>query len=371
MQIEQRDVSIRDLANGYADDGEGGVRGLSGTLDIRPPFQREFVYKDKQRNAVIETVMQHFPLNVMYFAVRDDGTFEVMDGQQRTISICQYVTGEYSINQRSFANLPQDKQDEILDYKLLVYFCEGTPSEKLDWFRTINIAGERLTDQELRNAVYHGPWVTDAKKWFSRTAGPAVVAGENYVTGSAIRQELLETALKWICLRDDLDFIESYMDKVRSQPNATELWTYFQQVISWAKSTFPVTRKQLTAVRWGELYKKHGSNFPDGNALEQRVSELMSDEDVENKVGIYSYVLDNDERHLTIRAFNTKQRTEAFERQKGFCSNPSLSGHSQQQKFDIDQMEADHITPWSKGGATTSENCQMLCRDCNRRKGSI
>lgn len=371
MKIQQRDVTIRDLVSGYTDDGEGGVRGLDGTLDIRPPFQREFVYKDKQRDAVIETVMNQFPLNVMYFAVREDGTFEVMDGQQRTISICQYVSGDFSYNQRSFANLPADKQEAILDYKLLVYFCEGTPSEKLDWFRVINIAGEKLTDQELRNAVYHGPWVTDAKKWFSRTGGPAAAAGDGYVAGTPIRQELLETALKWICLRDGLGNVEEYMDKMRSQPNATELWNYYQQVLNWAKSTFPVPRKQLTSVRWGELFHKHGATFPDGNSLEERVSSLMADEDVENKVGIYAYVLDGDERQLTIRAFSIKQRTEAFERQKGVCANPSLSGHDPSKKFEIGEMEADHITPWSKGGATIAENCQMLCRECNRRKGAI
>ena len=168
MKIELKKVTVRDLVEEYHDDGEGGVCGYGGKLDIRPPFQREFVYKDKQRDAVIETINQGFPLNVMYWAVREDGTYEVIDGQQRTISIAQYVEGDYSLDGLGFFNLQDDEQERILDYALQVYVCEGTASEKLAWFRIINIAGERLTNQELRNAVYAGPWVSDAKRHFSR-----------------------------------------------------------------------------------------------------------------------------------------------------------------------------------------------------------
>jgi hypothetical protein len=170
MNIDLKEIKVRDLTNGYQDNAENGVVGFSGKLDIRPPYQREFIYKDKQRDAVINTVTKIFPLNVMYWAVREDGNFEIIDGQQRTISICQYVNNDFSINGLAFHNLPKDKQEQILDYKLMVYFCSGTDSEKLDWFETINIAGEELTPQELKNAVYSGSWVSDAKRYFSKNS---------------------------------------------------------------------------------------------------------------------------------------------------------------------------------------------------------
>jgi hypothetical protein len=371
MKIEPRNVKIRDLVVGYEDNGEGGVTALTKRLDVRPPYQREFVYKDKQRNAVIETIINGFPLNVMYFAVREDGTEEVMDGQQRIISICQYVSGDFSHLDKSFSNLASDIQSKILDYELLVYHCEGTPSEKLEWFRVINIAGERLTDQELRNAVYHGPWLTDAKKWFSRTGGPAISEGDGYINGSPIRQEILEMALEWICARDALPRVETYMDLNRGKTNASELWNHFSQVINWAKTTFPVIRRELKSVKWGDLFLEFSDDVLDPDLLEARIKSLMVDEEVTSKSGIYNYVLDGKERHLSIRAFSDKSKTEAFERQKGICANPSYSGHDVNDVFPFEKMEADHITPWSQGGKSTSENCQMLCQECNRRKGSI
>ena len=196
MNIELKEIKVRDLTTGYEDNQDDGVIGYGSKLDIRPPYQREFIYKDKQRDAVIDTVTKKFPLNVMYWAVRKDGEFEIIDGQQRTISICQYVNNDFSINGLAFHNLPKDKQEELLDYELMVYFCEGTDSEKLEWFKTINISGEKLTDQELRNAVYSGSWVTDAKRYFSRNSRPKI--GDEYLGGSANRQEYLETAIKWI-----------------------------------------------------------------------------------------------------------------------------------------------------------------------------
>ena len=188
MKVELHDIAVRELIAGYSDDGEGGVTGYSGNLDIRPPYQREFVYKDRQRDAVIDTITKGFPLNVMYWADRGDGKYEVIDGQQRTISVAQYVENEFSFNGLYFANLPDDKQNEILDYGLSIYICAGTDSEKLEWFRTINIAGERLTDQELRNAVYAGSWVSDAKRYFSRSGNPAYATGQDYMKGAPIRQ---------------------------------------------------------------------------------------------------------------------------------------------------------------------------------------
>lgn len=376
MKIERREVTVAELVQDYTDNGEGGVTGLGGVLDVRPPYQREFVYKDAQRAAVIDTVHKRFPLNVMYWVVRDDGTYEVLDGQQRTISLCQYASGDFSFDFGSgpkyFHNLTADERERFLDYELLVYVCEGSDSEKLDWFRIVNIAGEKLTNQELRNAVYHGQWLADAKRYFSRTGGAAAGVSEGYVKGTPIRQELLEKALDWICLRDGLPAVEAYMAQHQHDPNATDLWSFFQNVIQWAKSTFPVRRKELASVDWGKLYHAHGQTFPDGDALEVRVAELMADEDVQKKPGIYAYVLDGDERHLRIRAFTSNQKREAYERQAGLCANGTkcrTPGNSDgQQRFELTEMEADHIKPWSKGGHTVPDNCQMLCQPCNRQK---
>ncbi|MBL7975568.1 MAG: DUF262 domain-containing protein, partial [Candidatus Kapabacteria bacterium] len=198
MKIELRTITVKELAEGYKDNAEQGVIGYGGKLDIRPPYQREFIYKDKQRDAVINTITKGFPLNVMYWAVRQDGNFEVIDGQQRTISICQYMQGDFSFNGLYYHNLPDDKQEQLNNYELMVYVCSGTDSEKLEWFRTINIAGEKLTDQELRNAVYAGSWLSSAKRYFSKTGCAAYQIGHDYLNGSAIRQEYLETAIDWI-----------------------------------------------------------------------------------------------------------------------------------------------------------------------------
>lgn len=361
MKIELKEITVRELTAGYADNAENGVVGYGGRLDIRPPFQREFIYKDKQRDAVINTVTKDFPLNVMYWAVRKDGTFEVIDGQQRTISVCQFVEGDFSVRigsfpeNRAFHNLQNDEQKQILDYKLMVYICSGADSEKLEWFKTINIAGEKLTDQELRNAVYAGPWVSDAKRYFSKNNRPKI--GDDYLGGSANRQEYLETAINWISEGN----IEYYMSKKQHEPHATELWLYFQEVINWVKAVFPKYRKEIKGIEWGFLYNEFGNESHNPTKLEEEVARLMEDEDVGSKKGIYTYVLTRKEKHLNIRAFSPNQKRESYEKQKGIC--PVCNNH-----FEIDEMEADHITPWHEGGKTTAENCQMLCKEDNRRK---
>lgn len=357
MKIELKEITIRELTDGFEDNDEAGVIGFGGKLDIRPPYQREFIYKDKQRDAVINTVRNDFPLNVMYWAVRDDGNFEVIDGQQRTISVCQYVNSDYSFKNLYFHNLPDDKQEQILNYKLTVYLCSGTDSEKLDWFRTINIAGEKLTDQELRNAVYSGPWVTDAKRYFSKTGCPAYAIGSDYLTGSPIRQEYLETAIEWVAQGT----VEDYMSIHQHDPNASALWIYFQAVISWVKATFPKYRKEMKGIDWGILYNQFQANVYDANKLENEIATLMMDEDVTKKSGVYRYVLTRDEKYLNIRSFTDNQKREAYERQKGICVK--CGNH-----FELVEMEADHATPWHAGGKTSAENCQMLCKDDNRRK---
>lgn len=357
MKIQLLEVTVRELAAGYADNDEGGVVGYGGKLDIRPAYQREFIYKDKQRDAVVNTVRKNFPLNVMYWAVREDGGYEVIDGQQRTISICKYVDGDFAFENRYFHNLQSDEQQQILDYKLMIYSCSGTDSEKLEWFRTINIAGEKLTEQELRNAVYSGPWVTDAKRYFSKTNCAAYNIGGDYLQGTAIRQDYLETVISWISDDD----IEGYMAKQQLKPNANELWLFFKSVIDWVQATFPKYRREMKGVDWGVLYKQFKDKEFDTKALEAEVRELMEDEDVTRKSGIYAYVLTRKEKHLSIRAFTDKQKREAYERQAGIC--PVCGEH-----FEIQAMEADHITPWHEGGKTNAENCQMLCKEDNRRK---
>ena len=357
MKIDPKEITIKKLTDGFVDNEEQGVVAYAGKLDIRPRYQREFIYKDKQRDAVIDSVRRDFPLNVMYWAVRNDGDYEVIDGQQRTLSICQYVNGDFSINGLAFHNLQDDQQQQILDYKLMIYFCSGTDSEKLDWFRTINIAGEEHTDQELRNAVYAGPWTASAKPIFSKTNCAAYGLASNYLRGSPIRQEYLETAIDW----HSKGKIEEYMSKHQHDKNATPLWQYFQKVIGWVKATFPEYRREMKGVHWGGLYNQFKDKEYDTDRLEKQIAKLMMDDDVARKSGIYPYVLDEDERHLNIRAFSDNMKREAYERQKGICVKCK-------KKFQFDEMEGDHIKPWHQGGKTNAANCQMLCKEDNRRK---
>ena len=357
MEIELKEITVGELADGFEDKAESGVIGFKGRLDIRPPYQREFIYKDKQRDAVIDTVIKEFPLNVMYWAVRDDGDFEVIDGQQRTISVCQYVNGDFSYKDMYFHNLQDDKKEQIHNYKLTIYLCSGTDSEKLEWFKTINIAGEKLTDQELRNAVYSGSWVSDVKRYFSRNSCPAYGMGSVYLNGSPIRQDYLETTIKWI----SNDSIEHYMAEHQHEPNSNELWLYFQSVINWVKAVFPKYRKEMKGTQWGFLYNEFKNQKLDSKKLEEEITELMQDEDVTNKKGIYSYVLDRKEKCLNIRTFSNNQKRETYERQKGICVECK-------KHFEINEMEADHITPWHEDGRTSAENCQMLCKYDNRTK---
>ena len=368
VQIELRHITVGDLVSGYSDDGEGGVRGFGGELDIRPPFQREFVYGEKQRTAVIDTVMRDYPLNVMYWADRGEDAFpryEIIDGQQRTISLAQYAANDFSFtdllsrHNLFFENLPPGRQQAILDYELTVYVCSGTDSEKLDWFRTINIAGAELTAQELRNAVYSGSWVADAKRWFSRNGCAAQKLGGKYLTGKANRQEHLETAVRWISGGD----IENYMGRHQHDEDADELWAHFKKVVDWVRNVFPEYRPAMKQVDWGPLHDEHKNDVLDPDILESRVAQLVADDDVQSQPGIYRYVLAGDERHLNLRSFTTNQKQRAYEKQDGGCPRC-------RETFDIGQMEADHITPWSKGGRTDDANCQVLCKGCNRRKGA-
>ena len=375
MKIELKRVTIREVAENYRDNDEEGVVGYNGRLNIRPKYQREFVYDGKQRDAVLGTIRKGFPLNVMYWAVNDDGTYEVLDGQQRTVSFCQYVAGNFSIDidghPMAMQNLNQPQKDQILNYELMVYICEGNDQDKLDWFKTINIAGAELTAQELRNAVYTGPWLTHAKSIFSKSNGAAYGLASKYVTGAPIRQELLERALKW----KSAGSIDQYMSDHQLDQNANELWTYFQNVIWWVQQTFKTYRKEMKAVEWGQLYDSYKDQQFDTDKLEIQTTELMQDPDVTKPSGIYAYLLTGDEKYLSIRKFDDRDKRAAYERQKCKCAYGTRCrspGNSDgQQVFEIGDMHGDHINPWSKGGKTVAENCQMLCIPCNRYKSDL
>ena len=360
MKIELLDLTVRDIVEDYYDDGDDGVTGYGGKLDIRPPFQRAFVYDEKERNAVIDSILKGFPLNVMYWSDRENGEYEIIDGQQRTISIAQYVEGDFSFNKQYFHNLPSDKQELILDYELMVYVCSGTDSEKLEWFKTINIAGKELTPQELRNAVYAGTWLSNAKRYFSWNGCVAYKIGNAYLKGRPNRQEYLETAIKWI---SEDSSIEDYMGKHQHDEDASPLWEYFQSVIEWVESTFTTKRPAMKGVDWGTLYNDFGDADLDTDKIEQETARLVLDDDVTRQPGIYPYILTRDEKHLNIRAFTNSMKQKVYEKQSGVCVKCD-------DEFTIKEMEADHITPWSEGGKTDEENCQMLCKKCNREKSA-
>ena len=390
MKIELHKITVRELTEGYVDNQEAGVKAYGGKLDVRPPFQREFVYNDKERDAVIDTIVNNFPLNVMYWSVREPWNadvpvhndvqdededvrtprYEIIDGQQRTISICQYVNGDFAHLFRYFDNLTKEEKDQILNYELYIYRCTGTDKEKLKWFKTINIAGKKLTNQELLNAVYASPWLSDAKRYFSKSNCGAYLMGNKYLTGSPIQQDYLETVLRWAADANKTASgtlaplsIEQYMaEHSIKDSDATALWLYFQQVINWVQAKFKY-RSVMKGVDWGAIYNKYGEEHINIEEMEQRISALIQDSDVGNQKGIYWYVFDADERHLQIRAFDGNTKRRQYEKQQGIC--PICGKH-----FELEQMEADHITPWSQGGHTTPDNCQMLCRDCNRRKSS-
>lgn len=363
MKIKLEQISVRDVVDGYFE-SDDDVFGYNWTLNIRPSYQRNFVYKDKERNAVINTIMKHFPLNVMYWSKNSDNTFEMLDWQQRTISFCQYVQGDFSVGEKYFHSLTNEEQETFLDYKLSIYICEWTEREKLDWFEVINIAWKPLTKQELRNAIYHWPFVSDAKTKFSKRNCPAYGLAKDYLNGSCDRQDYLETAISWLTKWE----IEEYMSEHQKDENANPLWTYFQNVIDRIMIVFinqsAERKKLMNWLDWGKLYDKYWSqtfNKEKKEALEIEIGNLIKDKEVQDKKGIYPYVLTGDERNLNLRTFDEDIKQEKYAEQNWICAKCG-------EHFDLSEMEADHITPRSQGGKTNAENCQMLCRECNRRK---
>ena len=372
MTIDEMDVTVGQVYDGYINSDEQGVRGYGGLLDIRPPYQREFIYSEKEQRAVITTVLHGYPLNVMYWVKRSDDAecpYEVMDGQQRTLSLCEYVAGHFSYDFKNFHNQPADIRKKILDYKLKVYVCQGDASEKLDWFETINIAGKVLNSQEINNAIFAGPFVSDAKKRFSKKNSGGELLGKGLVNGSAIRQDYLKKALEWMAEHETRQghpqTLKGYMAAHQHDPNANNLWTYFQTVLNWAQTNFEMRKfkKIMGGLNWAELYDRFGSTALDTVDLAKRISALMRDGDIQKQNGIIPYVLTGDEHYLDLRAFPEDIKLAVWEKQNHICPHCG-------REFDYEFMEGDHITPWRDGGRTVIENCQMLCIECNRRKGA-
>lgn len=385
MKITPIQVTVADLTKNYKDDGDGGVFGYDDRLTIRPAYQREFVYKDKQRDLVIDSIRKGRPLNVMYWSKTGNDTYEVLDGQQRTISVAQYVNKDFPIkvngNDKFFQNLTDIERDQIRDYEITVYICEGTEEEKLEWFKVINIAGETLTNQELLNATYAGTWLADAKNYFSKRNCVAGQMADGFIKGNPIRQDYLEKALGWIANRDGLESGGKYMAIHQHDADANDLWLYFQEVISWAKRMFPNMDKKLTEGQdWGILYNKYKQKVYNTNEMRTLMDKLIQDEDVTKQTGIIPYVLSDrtkhDEKVLSVRAFTAQMKRRVYERQTAsarqngisncpFCANQNITTI-----YAFDEMQGDHVIPWSQGGRTVDDNCQMLCQRCNNDKSA-
>ena len=387
IKTESPLITIRDLVNGYYDGGDDNrVSAYGGKLNIRPAFQRQFVYTPDKRDKVLQSVYNNLPLNSMYWAVNDDGSYEVVDGQQRIISICQFITNNdgdgnpiainfNGKNSQCFTNLSPEKQQEILDYKLNVYLCKGSYDDKLEWFHTINIAGEIMREQELRNADYTGLWLTDAKSYFSKKKqNPAMNISfyDNDDKHSLIsfdaeninRQSLLELVLRWIINTDSIEYprIEDYMAKHCSDNDATELKEYFKSVMVWVMSIFKKYNKDMKGLEWGILYNKYNNKSYDVKKIQNKLDELYKiyDEDPDGlkKSGFYEYVLSEDRSLIWHRVFSEKQQRQAYRNQNGKCPHCS-------RKYDFKEMEAHHKVPFSKGGDTVIDNCLMLCHNCH------
>lgn len=384
MNIDRLNLTIRDLIDGYEERGDDGIEGVvayGGKLDVRPAYQREFVYQPKERDEVIRSIKGDFPINVMYWYKLDNDHYELMDGQQRTVSICRYAACKnpedrkpyeqcFSVDGRYFFNLEEDIQDRILDYnKIDVYVCTGTPSEVHEWFKIINTGSVKLTAQEMLNTSYTGPWLSDAKLFFSKPNCTAYNLASRLLNGSAIRQDYLRTAIKWIADRDNVDDIESYMALHQLDPNASVIKQYFRSVIDWVNRTFINYRPKMKGVDWGILYNRHKDDDLDPAALETKIAQLYLDNEIQNRSGIYEYVLNENEQALNLRAFPDDMKQIQYEAQQGICPE-CVRLHRQKTHYEFNEMEADHLLPWSRGGRTIQENCRMLCREHNRQIGN-
>lgn len=377
--------TVADICNGfvYNELEAKGLFGMGGQLTIQPEYQRNYIYADGKRDvAVIDSVLKGYPLGVIYFNRTADGRMEVLDGQQRITSLGRFYTGKLGIKDenglpQSIGSIAKEKREMFLATKLLIYECEGTEAEIKEWFRTINIAGVPLNTQELLNAVYSGPFVTAAKGVFSNTQNSKMQMWQAYVSGVANRQEILATALEWVSRGK----AEEYMRDHRFSSNLTELVNYFNSVIDWVRTVFPLVENEMRGLPWGELYEKYHAQPYYPSHIKQRVAELYADPYVKNRRGVYEFLLggENDTKLLDIRIFDEATKRAVYARQteqakaagKSNCPFCAIGHEANANKiWKLNEMDADHVTAWSKGGATDISNCQMLCKHHNRAKGN-
>ena len=387
MEIKRVSIKIIDLCDGYKNDSEEdierGVYAYHGKLCVRPAFQRMFVYDKKQENAVIDTALKGFPLNIMYWVDNGDGTYDCLDGQQRTISLCNFVDGISSFqapwlkdNARIYIHtlkrIDPDLYAKFMNYELEVYICHGTKAEQMEWFKTINIAGEELYPQELRNASYVSRWLTDAKRYFSKANAsstakcPAERLGGQYTNKNANRQEILEQVISWrIGSKEDAD-ICNYMEAHINDKDASDLWNYFNNVINWITTVFYETYdKGMATVNWGKLYNDYHTEDFDADEISEKFNELMmykATKELDISVAkICEYCITRDETLLKHREFNEAQKTTMYNQQRGIC--PDCGKH-----YLKAEMHAHHIVPWYNGGVTELANGVMLCEECHRQR---
>ena len=386
MDTELRtDITVEEICKGFHyNELEGkGLYGLSGRLTIQPEYQRNYIYADGKKDvAVIDSVLKGYPIGLIYFNKVDDDKFEVLDGQQRITSLGRFVEGRLSIIDESgipqdINSIADDKREKILKTRLLIYICEGTESEIKEWFKTINIAGVPLKPQELLNAVFSGPFVTAAKEEFSNSQNAHIQMWSHFINGTANRQDFLERALDWV----SKGHISDYMKQHRRDDNIIELKTYFNAVLGWVNSVFPIPYDKMKGLEWGRLYETYHKQPYDPQKVNERVAELLDDPQVENKSGVFEYVLggEQDTKLLNVRVFDEKIKRQVYKLQtddaelKGISNCPYCAiGHeaTRTRIWKLSEMDADHVTAWSKGGSTSIENCQMLCKTHNRAKGN-
>ena len=383
--ILKTNITVKDICDGFIyNELEGkGLFGLSGKLTIQPEYQRNYIYADGKKDvAVIESILKGYPLGLIYFNKVSDDNFEVLDGQQRITSFGRFVTSKFAIKDENgmeqyFSGIAKDKQEKILETKLLIYECEGTESEIKEWFKTINIAGVPLNNQELLNAVYSGPFVTLGKEEFSNSQNANIQKWSAYISGSANRQEFLECALDWVSKGN----IGDYMSRHRYDKNITELKNYFNSVIDWVSSVFKDVESEMRGLEWGRLYEEYHNNPYSPQEVSDEVRKLYGDPYIKNRKGVFEYILGGsvDTKLLDVRVFDeatkkavyTKQTEDAEKNNHSNCPLCSLGHDSNKNKiWKITEMDADHVTAWSKGGLTDIKNCQMLCKTHNRAKGN-
>ncbi|OQX29506.1 MAG: HNH endonuclease [Spirochaeta sp. LUC14_002_19_P3] len=378
-------ITVNDICEGFMyNESEGkGLFGLSGKLTIQPEYQRNYIYADGKKDvAVIKSILRGYPLGLIYFNKVGSDKFEVLDGQQRITSFGRYVTNKFAVKDENgmeqyFNGIAKDKQEKILETKILIYECEGRESEIKEWFKTINIAGVPLNDQELLNAVYSGPFVTLGKEEFSNSQNANIHKWRAYIKGSANRQEFLERALDWVSKGN----IGDYMSQHRNDTNIKELKNYFNSVIEWVNSIFKEVEKEMCGLEWGRLYETYKNTSYDLKKVSGQVRTLYADPYIKNRRGIFEYILGGGKspKLLDVRVFGEATKQSVYAEQTEKAKGKSVSncplcavGHDANKSkiWKLEEMEADHVSAWSKGGTTDKNNCQMLCKTHNRAKGN-